>query len=40
LVNTVLLSADFKDGLAFYEVSPEVSNMWLAAFQEFQSSSG
>lgn len=40
LTNAVVLPADFKDGLAFYEVTPAIENQWLAAFQEFQASSG
>lgn len=35
LTNAVVLPADFKDGLAFYEVTPQVENAWLAAFREF-----
>ncbi len=40
LTNAVVLPADFKDGLAFYEVTPAIENQWLAAFQEFLASSG
>jgi spermidine/putrescine-binding protein len=37
LMSTVVLRDDFVDGKQFYEQTPQVQNMWLAAFQEFQS---
>ena len=32
-----MLPEDFAEGLKFYETTSDVQNMWLAAFQEFQS---
>jgi hypothetical protein len=37
LMSAVVLQDDFAEGKQFYEQTPAVQNMWLAAFQEFQS---
>jgi spermidine/putrescine transport system substrate-binding protein len=37
LMSAVVLRDDFVEGKQFYEQTPQVQNMWLAAFQEFQS---
>jgi spermidine/putrescine transport system substrate-binding protein len=36
LVSSVVVPKDFEEGYTFYEVSPEVQNEWLAAYQEFE----
>ncbi len=36
LLSAVVVPKDFDQGYTFYEVSPEVQNEWLAAYQEFE----
>jgi spermidine/putrescine-binding protein len=37
LTSAVVVPEDFAEGLQFYEQTPAVDNLYLAAFQEFQS---
>jgi hypothetical protein len=36
LVDTVVLPADFKDGLTFYEVSPSTEALWRTNWARFK----
>jgi spermidine/putrescine-binding protein len=37
LMSAVVVPEDFESGIKFFEQTPAVENMYLAAFQEFQS---
>jgi spermidine/putrescine transport system substrate-binding protein len=40
LMSAVVVPEDFAEGIQFYEQTPAVQNLWLQAFQEFQSGGG